>query len=72
MARYTFTEVLDYSLRLPANANKRRALFTDQQYIDLLHQCLNSLSVTEQMLGRDRGEERWLWGQLKLGTYKHV
>jgi hypothetical protein len=72
LARYTFTEVLDYFLRLPTNASKRRSLFTDQQYIDLLHQCMNSLSVATQMVGRDKAEERWLWGQLKLGTYKHV
>jgi hypothetical protein len=72
LSRFTFKEALDYFLRLPANANKRRALFTDQQYIDLLHQCVSTQKVAEQMQGRSKTEERWLYGQLKMSTYKQV
>ena len=69
----TFNEWLHYFLRLPAFAMRRKALFTDQQYIDLLHQCMpDAASVAVQMKGRTAKEEAWLYGQLNTCTYKTV
>ena len=61
----TFLDWLDYFLRLPAFAYKRRALFTDQQYLDVLYQCIpgNHATVSDQMKGRPVKEETWLYGQ---------
>src|SRR5271170_5815398 len=49
----TFHDWLNYFLRLPAFAFKRRALFTDHQYLDVLYQCMpgNHGTVSEQMKG---------------------
>ena len=68
----TFLDWLDYFLRLPAFAYKRRALFTDQQYLDVLYQCIpgNHATVSDQMKGRPVKEETWLYGQLSACTYK--
>ena len=69
----TFNEWLNYFLRLPAFAMRRKALFTDQQYIDLLHQCMpEAANVAVQMKGRTAKEEAWLYGQLSTCTYKTV
>ena len=55
----TINDWLNYFLRLPAYAVKRKALFTDQQYIDLLHQCLpGALRVSVQMKGVQRRRKR--------------
>jgi len=71
LARLTFHDWLDYYLRLPDNKRSRN-LFTDQQYIDLLHQCTGSQSVAEQMRERSQADKAWLYNQLKAGTYRRV
>lgn len=73
LERLTFHDWLDYFLRLPDNANKRsKNLYTDQQYIDLLHQCTSSQNVAEQMSERSQGDRTWLYNQLKNGTYRRT
>ena len=69
----TFTEWLDYTLRLPDTHGKRiKNLYTDQQYIDLLAQCTGSQRVSEQMSERSQADKQWLYNQVKNGTYRRV
>ena len=78
LATLTFHEWLDYFFRrLPplTEDNKKhpgKSLFSDQQYIDLLHQYMSSQSVAEQMEGRTQQGTNWLYYQLKTGTFKCV
>ena len=73
LAKLTFHEWLQYFLRLPAVANKRsKALMSDQQYIDLLHQCTGPQKISEQMRERTQVELQWMYNQLKSATYKRV
>ena len=68
-----FTAWLDHSFRCPARINSGyKNTYSDQQYIDLLHQCTTNHSVAEQMAGRSEKDTQWLYNQLKTGTFRRV
>ena len=73
-AKLTFHEWLDYFLRWPAYSKARRALFTDQQYIDLLHSCqfAPKKKVSEVMEGRPEKDTVWVRSQLSHNTFRHL
>ena len=52
LAQLTFAEWLDYFLRL--STTNRKGLYSDQQYVDLLHACKGSQSVADQMAERTK------------------
>ena len=66
----TFSQWLQYSLSQPDF--KPNNMYTDQQYIDLLHQCCTSQTVSTQMEDRTEKEQQWVYNQLKTGTFKRV
>ena len=69
LLKLTFIEWLDYYLRLPSH---HKGLYTEQQYVDLLHACTGSQSIAEQMADRSEADNSWVYNQISTGTFESV